>query len=295
MACETIQRRLLTEENLTLENPTVSLISEETWKQVFPMLPLNSSRVKLNIYSGQGLCVLGKGIVQVEYGNQKAKLLLIVAKGNGASLFGRNWLESIQIDWGSIKQVSYQLDQVLSEHQGVVQEGLGTLEDIQISLTVKPGSKAKFFQPRPVLYALKGVIKRELECLEQQGIIEPVKYSDWAAPVVPVPKADGSIRLCGNYKVTNNPKILVNQFPVPTPEDLFSTLAGGKAFTKLDLSRAYHQVILEPASCKYLIISTHKGLYQYTRLPFGVASAPSHFSENDGKLVTGYIRGGGVS
>lgn len=93
-----------------------------------------------------------------------------------------------------------------------------------------------------------------------------MKYSDWAAPV---PKADSNIRLCSYYKVTINPELEVDLFPVPTPEDLFLTLGGGNIFTKLGLSRAYEHVGLEPSSRKYLTINTHKGLYQYTRLPFG--------------------------
>jgi len=98
--------------------------------------------------------------------------------------------------------------------------------------------------------------------------------------VVPVPKADSSIRLCGIYKVTINPELEVDQFPVLTLEDLFATLSGSEAFTKLDLSSAYQQVLLEPSFRKYLTISTHKGLYQYTRLSF-----PSHFSANHEKLL----------
>ena len=99
-----------------------------------------------------------------------------------------------------------------------------------------------------------------------------MKFSEWAAPVVPVPKADGSVRLCGDYKVTINPELHVDQYPLPTPEDLFATLAGGMVFSKLDLSHAYQQINLHPDSRKYTTINTHKGLYQYTRLPFGVAS-----------------------
>ena len=64
---------------------------------------------------------------------------------------------------------------------------------------------------------------------------------------------------------------------MPTPEDLFSTLAGGQKFSKLDLANAYQQLKVDPSSRKYLTISTHKGLYQYARLPFGVASASAIF------------------
>ena len=79
----------------------------------------------------------------------------------------------------------------------------------------------------------------------------------------------------------------VDQFPVPTPEDLFTTFKGRQAFTKLNLSRAYQQVVLEPSSCKYLTISTHKVFYQYIRLPFGVTSAPAIFQQIIKKLLQG--------
>ena len=102
-----------------------------------------------------------------------------------------------------------------------------------------------------------------------------------------MPKGDGGIRLCGDYKVTVNQVLKVDQYPVPTPEDLFATLAGGQTFTKLDLSQAYQQVCLEPESRKYVTINTHKGLYQYTRLPFGVASAPAVFQQLMEKILQG--------
>ena len=119
------------------------------------------------------------------------------------------------------------------------------------------------------------------------GVIEKVNYSNWAAPIVPVPKPDGSIRICGDYKVAINPSLLVDQFPVPKAEDLFSSLAGGKNFSKLDLSQAYQQVLLEPDFHKYVTINTHKGLHQYNRLPYGVASAPAVFQEIMARIATG--------
>ena len=104
-------------------------------------------------------------------------------------------------------------------------------------------------------------------------------HSEWAAPIVAVPKKDGKFRICGDYKVTVNQALEIDQYPLPKPEDLFATLAGGKKFTKLDLSQAYQQLVLEDDSRKYLTINTHRGLYCYTRLPFGVASAPAMFQQ----------------
>jgi len=59
-----------------------------------------------------------------------------------------------------------------------------------------------------------------------------VTHSQWAAPIVPVPKGDVKLRLCGDYKVTVNPSLEVDKYPLPKPDDLFVTLAGGKHFTQ---------------------------------------------------------------
>ena len=94
---------------------------------------------------------------------------------------------------------------------------------------------------------------------------------------MPVPKKDGTIRVCGDFKVTINPVLQVDRHPLPNPNELLSTLAGGKIFTKLDLIAAYQQMLLDDESAKLVTLNTHKGLYKCTRLPFGVASAPAVF------------------
>ena len=134
---------------------------------------------------------------------------------------------------------------------------------------------------------MKEAIEAELDRLERAGVVEKVTHSKWAAPVVPVPKGDGRLRLCGDYKVTINPALEVDQYPLPKPDDLFATLAGGKRFTKIDLTQAYQQMALDDRSRKLVIINTHKGLYQYTRLPFGVASASAIFQKTMDTVLQG--------
>ena len=79
----------------------------------------------------------------------------------------------------------------------------------------------------------------------------------------------------------------VNAYPIPRIEDLFTAMSGGLVFTKLDLSHAYLQLVLDESSREYLTINTHKGLYEYTRLPFGVSSAPSIFQRTMENLLQG--------
>ena len=99
------------------------------------------------------------------------------------------------------------------------------------------------------------------------------------SPIVPVPKSDGAIRICGDYKVTINPSLQVDKYHLPRPNELFTCLTGGKVFTKLDLIAAYQQIILDEPSSKLVNINTTKGLFTYTQLPFGVASAPAMFQK----------------
>ena len=77
--------------------------------------------------------------------------------------------------------------------------------------------------------------------------------------------------------MTINQAAQVDTYPLPLIEDLFASLTGGKVFSKLDLAHAYQQLCLDVESRKYVTINTHKGLFHYTRLPFGVAAAPAIF------------------
>ena len=76
-----------------------------------------------------------------------------------------------------------------------------------------------------------------------------------------------------------NQSLTVDQYPLPKVEDLLATLVGGKQFTKLDLTQAYLQLELHPESQKYCTVNTHRDLYWFKRLPFGIASAAALFQK----------------
>ena len=139
-------------------------------------------------------------------------------------------------------------------------------------------------------YTHRKRVEKELERLQALGIIQPVQFSDWATPIVPVMKNDGGVRICGDFKSTVNRAARLDKYPIPRIEDLFALLAGGKTFSKLDLSHAYLQIALDETSQQYVTINTHKGLFRYTRLPFGIASAPSIFQRVMETLLQGIPR-----
>ena len=167
------------------------------------------------------------------------------------------------------------LTDLLSNYDVLFEEHLGKLNKITGKLYLKTDAKPFFCRARSLPYSVKPKVEVELERLQQLGILEPVSWSDWATPIVPVIKKNGSVRLCGDFKVTVNPVLNVEQYPMPKVEDIFASLAAGKRFTKLDLKDAYLQMVMDEESKKLLTINTHKGLFRYNRMVFGIASAPA--------------------
>lgn len=279
--------------NLTMELDTgsaVSVISQADYKRLFPKLELSKTSMRLKTYTGQEVIPTGRLKVEVSYQGQTRQLKLYVLKRGGPPLFGREWLRKIQLDWHAIKalrvspadncssqSVTQRLSQLLNAHEKVFAKGIGTLKGIKARIELERDATPKFHKARPVPYALRPKVDAELESLMKSGILSSVEWSDWATPIVPVTKkgkAD-AVRICGDFKVTINPVLHTVQYPLPRIEDIFASLAGGQKFSKIDLAQAYLQMEVEESSRKFLTINTQKGLFQYNRLVFGVASAPA--------------------
>ena len=274
---------------------SVSITSVETFKTIKngeSMLQLEESTAKLQTYTGEPIRTCGCTKVQVAHNGQTLSLPLIVTEGEGPTLLGRNWLEALRLDWRTIFTIgsSHTLQSVREEHADVFKDELGKLQGVEAKIYVEEGACPRFEKSRLVPFAIREKVEEELDRLQSLGVIKPVKFSDWAAPIVPVLKSDGRVRICGDYKVTINRSARVEKYPIPRIEELFTSLAGGKSFSKLDLSHAYLQIPLDEASRRLVTINTHKGLFEYQRLPFGIASAPSIFQRVMENLLQGIPR-----
>ena len=272
----------------------VTIMSQSEFQRLLPRVVLRKCAVLLKTYSGERLTVVGDVDVQVQYEQQVHALKLTVVTGSGPSLLGRDWLQYLRPNWKEIRNVVPQaggrLAGLLETYGEFFKEEVGTIRSHQAKLELKPEAQPKFCKFRTVPYHVRTPIEDKLDRLEREGVLEKVTFSEWATPIVAVPKSDGKVRLCGDFKVTVNPQLKVDQYPLPKAEDLFAMLAGGKRFTKLDLSQAYLQLELHPDSCKYCTINTHRGLYQFTWLPFGIASAPAVFQKIMDTILQGIPR-----
>ncbi|KAL6468201.1 hypothetical protein MHYP_G00238780 [Metynnis hypsauchen] len=266
----------------------VSVISEGLYQRRFKSVKLSPANCVLKTYSQESLKLMGKFTAKVKCKDVIKKLELLVVKGRGPALMGRDWISQLHLGWSKVNRVAPEtVDSVCARHAALFKPGLGKLKGIEAKLQVTEKAVPKFCKPRNVPYALREAVERELAKLEAEGVISPTNYSEWAAPIVCVPKKDDSVRICGDYKVTINPWLNVEQYPLPRTQDLFAKLAGGQQFTKLDLSQAYQQVQLEENSRRYITINTHKGLYLCNRLPYGVASAPVIFQKIMDQVLQG--------
>ena len=186
------------------------------------------------------------------------------------------------LDWKAIglttlENAKARVNVLLKKYEELFSGSQGAMKHFNGKLNVKKDVHLIFLKPRSVPFAIREAIETELKWLEAKGIIEKVPHSKWAAPIVPAPKGDGIIKICEDYKVTVNQSLQVDQYPLPKPEDLLASIAGGAKFLKIDLTQVYLQLQLEEESREFVTMNTHIGLYRYTHLPFGISSAPENF------------------
>ncbi|GFQ85833.1 retrovirus-related Pol polyprotein from transposon 412 [Trichonephila clavata] len=274
--------------NLKIENKScsmeldtggaVSLMSIRNFRKISNK-QIKPTNIVFKTYKRDSLIPLGYVTVGVQYKNQKVNLNLYIVKENLDTILGREWLYKIHLDWLAIKAIRAKTEQnlnnLLREYKDIFDDKLGEISNYEAKLKLRPGVKPIFCRVRTVPYALKGRVENEIDRLEKEGIIEKVESSEWATPIVPVVKTDGSIRLCADYSVTLNPNLIVPQHPLPRLEEIFASLNMGKQFTKLDFKHAYLQMKVHPESQKLMTINTHKGLYVCKRLVYGLNGAPA--------------------
>ncbi|XP_014675469.1 PREDICTED: uncharacterized protein K02A2.6-like [Priapulus caudatus] len=244
---------------------SVSVMPARMYREEYAQIPLQKCNVKLTAYGGRALKVLGQMMVKVEYQKTECTLPLVVVDSEGPLLLGRNWLAHIKLNWAQIFMVqgtceSKSVEEVVKQHAKLFESELGTVKGFKADIKLREGAQPIFHRARPVPYALRDKVEAELDRLEAEGVIKKVKSSDWASPIVCVPKKDGAIRICGDFKVSVNQVLIDNPYPLPDMEDMFATMGQGTVFSKIDLSNAYQQMTLTEESQQYLTINTHKGL-----------------------------------
>ena len=120
------------------------------------------------------------------------------------------------------------------------------------------------------------------------GILSKVEFSEWAAPTVYLRKKSKQILVCADFSTGLNAAFKDYHYPLPSPDEVFNKLNGGNVFSKIDLSEAYLQIPVEENSSKLLCINTHRGLYKFDRLVFGIKVVPAIFQPVMNVMLGGF-------
>ncbi|XP_072768318.1 uncharacterized protein [Nerophis lumbriciformis] len=167
-----------------------------------------------------------------------------------------------------------EVKELLGRNQDRLSELPGRTQAIKHDIETKPG---KVIRQRPyrIPEARRAAIKEEVKKMLELGVIEE-SHSPWSSPIVIVPKPDGSLRFCNDFRKLNEIS-LYDAYPMPRVDELIERLGPARFISTLDLTKGYWQVPLTERAKPKTAFSTPEGLFQYTVLPFGIHGAPATF------------------
>lgn len=212
---------------------------------------------------------------------------------------GRVWIRNLKINLQQIDDrrlcpiqsirmsYTYSITDIINNFPDVFVEKVGCVPNFKLTLQLRKEAKPKFFKEREVPFALRDRVEKELNDLESAGIISKVERSDWGSPLVIIPKSDGSVRLCVDYKIGVNPLLVSSNYPIRRIDEILNNLKGAKYFRRLDLYKAYLHLRVDKESSDIQTISTHRGTYKINRLSFGIKTAPSEFNRIIDQILSG--------
>uniref|UniRef100_A0A8R1DQH1 Peptidase A2 domain-containing protein n=1 Tax=Caenorhabditis japonica TaxID=281687 RepID=A0A8R1DQH1_CAEJA len=244
----------------------ITLINTKDWAKIGKP-KLDKPSIKVKSATGQPINVKGSFTCDFTINGNSATGTAHVAETD--TLLGIDWISKDTQLW-NLLQDNHQINAAFSvigsacnyldntreklkfylksEHPIIFQPGLGKCTKTKASIRLKPGAQPVFRKARPVSYATLPTITEELDRFVQEGIATPIDHTQWAAPFVPIRKKNGSLRMCADFSTGLNDSIGSHQHPLPTADDIFATLYGGKHFSQIDLAEAYFQIELDEDS-----------------------------------------------
>lgn len=252
-------------------------------------VPLKPATVKFRTYDSGIVVPKGMAYVPVKYKNIESKEQVFVVPDGLSPLLGRTWIRKLNISLqeidrdkpSSLNQPEIFQVKSIDEYEKlfpqIFQQRVGKIPGVKCSLQLRNNARPTFIKARNLPFAIKPAVEKELAALQEDDIITPVEKSDWGSPLVPVPKPDGKVRLCVDYKVAVNAQLTDAHYPIPRIDEVINNFKNSKYFCKIDLYKAYLHIEVDEESSKIQTISTHQGTYKMKRLSFGIKTAPSEF------------------
>ena len=183
-----------------------------------------------------------------------------------------------------LKRVLHEFEDVFADE---LPDNLPPEREVAHTIDLEPGATPPHRAMYRLSYSEKLEVERQIRELLEKGLIEP-SSSPFGAPVLFVPKPDGSLRMCIDYRALN--KLTVkNRYPLPRIDELLDSLQGSTVFSGLDLTSGYHQIRIKESDVEKTAFRTHVGHYQWRVLPFGLCNAPATFQSLMNEIFRPYL------
>ena len=187
---------------------------------------------------------------------------------------GPNWREEVDLNHLT-PQEREKVFRVLGKHRSMWDGRLGHAHATSHRIDLIPGAKPVHVPPYRAGARAREAESTEVQRMLKAGVIEPAN-SEWASPVVLVPKPDGSMRFCIDYRRLNALTIR-DSYPLPRMDECIDSLGDAQFFSTLDCNSGYWQIPVDPADRAKTTFTSHEGLYWFRRMPFGLRNAPATF------------------
>ncbi|MBW0586733.1 hypothetical protein O181_126448 [Austropuccinia psidii MF-1] len=161
------------------------------------------------------------------------------------------------------------------------EEPLGKIRghDIELYLDVeRPYPPMLRRPPYPESMETRKQIEKHINELLDMDVIRRIGHNQIVEVNTPflITWHDGKSRLCGDFKALNN-YTRADRYPIPRIPHSLDKLVKERYITRMDCMKGFHQSGVKPNSMKLLRITFHMGMYEYTRMPFGIKNAPEYF------------------
>ncbi|XP_011876973.1 PREDICTED: uncharacterized protein K02A2.6-like, partial [Vollenhovia emeryi] len=234
--------------------------------------PLLPTSIGFRSYTQNVFTPDGKIRVNVNYKGKSIQEEIYIVPEGYTALLGRIWIRRLKIDLNEIDRQhsttssilainTNEIEEITTKYPDVFEEKIGCVPKFKVSLKLRSNTTPVFNREREIPYALQSRVENELNTLESTGIITKTETSDWGSPLVVIPKADGGVRLCVDYKIGVNDRLINAHYPIRKIDDILNSLRSSRYFCWLDLFKAYLHIPVDDQSSEIQTISTHRGTY----------------------------------
>uniref|UniRef100_A0A8C6V5S1 Gypsy retrotransposon integrase-like protein 1 n=1 Tax=Neogobius melanostomus TaxID=47308 RepID=A0A8C6V5S1_9GOBI len=258
----------------------VSILPYRTYEKCFSDTALQPPAMQLVTYTKRKIPLLGCLGVKVSRGNVSSTETFYVVK-RGTPILGRDLMNALKICIKGNTVLPPQTAVMTTDTaptQNSVSPEIGCVQNFVHKVKLDPTVKPVRQKLRRLPFAVRSSVSAELDRLLNAGVIERIDASPWVSPIVVTGRKTGGIRMCADLREPNK-AVIIDCYPLPHVDELFTNLHGAKVFSSIDLANAYYQLPLHEDSRDLTAFITHDGLFRFRRVPYGLASAPSAFQK----------------